>query len=90
MTQTQDIKPLYSILNCKSVEGTSVRMKLTITTLTGDKFDVEVKAEDKVKDVKVSTEGQIFKEIDTSFHMLMIMFFCSHCTQTSGGCFFST
>ena len=30
-------------------------MKLTITTLTGDKFDVEVKAEDKVKDIKVST-----------------------------------
>ena len=32
-------------------------MKLTITTLTGDKFDVEVKAEDKVKDVKVSNRG---------------------------------
>ena len=60
-------------------------MKLTITTLTGDKFDVEVKAEDKVKDIKVSTEGQIIKEIDTSFHMLMIIFLCSHCTKTSGG-----
>ena len=35
-------------------------MKLTITTLTGDKFDVEVKAEDKVKDIKVSNEGQVF------------------------------
>ena len=39
-------------------------MKLTITTLTGDKFDVEIKAEDKVKDIKVSTEGQIFNIID--------------------------
>ena len=29
-------------------------MKLTITTLTGDKLDIEVKAEDKVKDIKVS------------------------------------
>ena len=29
-------------------------MKLTITTLTGDKFEVEVTAEDKVKDIKVS------------------------------------
>ena len=29
-------------------------MKLTIATLTGEKFDVEVKAEDKVKDIKVS------------------------------------
>ena len=38
-------------------------MKLTITTLTGDKFDVEVKAEDKVKDVKVSNEGQIINII---------------------------
>ena len=35
----------------------NVRMKLTITTLTGDKFDVEVKAEDKVKDIKVSNAG---------------------------------
>ena len=25
-----------------------------MTTLTGEKFDVEVKAEDKVKDIKVS------------------------------------
>ena len=41
-------------------------MKLTITTLTGDKFDVEVKAEDKVKDIKVSNEGQIIKEIGCS------------------------
>ena len=32
-------------------------MKLMITTLTGDKFDVEVKAEDKVKDLKVSTNS---------------------------------
>ena len=32
-------------------------MKLTITTLTGDKFDVEVKAEDKVKDIKVSSNS---------------------------------
>ena len=39
-------------------------MKLTITTLTGDKFDVEVKAEDKVKDIKVSNRGQIIKEIE--------------------------
>ena len=39
-------------------------MKLTITTLTGDKFDMEVKAEDKVKDVKVSNEGQIINIID--------------------------
>ena len=38
-------------------------MKLTITTLTGDKFDVEVKAEDKVKDVKVSIVGQVFSVI---------------------------
>ena len=37
-------------------------MKLTITTLTGDKFDVEVNAEDKVKDIKVSNEGQVIKE----------------------------
>ena len=29
-------------------------MKLTIMTLTGDKLDIEVKAEDKVKDIKVS------------------------------------
>ena len=29
-------------------------MKLTITTLTGDKLDVDVKADDKVKDIKVS------------------------------------
>ena len=35
-----------------------------ITTLMGDKFDVEVKAEDKVKDIKVSTEGQMIKEIE--------------------------
>ena len=41
-------------------------MKLTITTLTGDKFDVEVKAEDKVKDIKVSNEVQIIKEIKIS------------------------
>ena len=39
-------------------------MKLTITTLTGDKFDVEVKAEDKVKDIKVSNKGQVIKEIE--------------------------
>ena len=32
-------------------------MKLTITTLTGEKFDEEVKAEDKVKDIKVSTNS---------------------------------
>ena len=32
-------------------------MKLTIATLTGEKFDVEVEAEDKVKDVKVSNLG---------------------------------
>ena len=30
-------------------------MKLTITTLTGEKFEVQTKAEDKVKDVKVSS-----------------------------------
>ena len=41
-------------------------MKLTITTLTGDKFDVEVKAEDEVKDIKVSNEVQIIKEIKIS------------------------
>ena len=39
-------------------------MKLTITTLTGEKFDVEVKAEDKVKDIRVSIEGQIINIID--------------------------
>ena len=39
---------------------------MTITTLMGDKFDVEVKAEDKVKDIKVSAEVQIIKEIKIS------------------------
>ena len=39
-------------------------MKLTITTLTGDKLDMEVKVEDKVKDIKVSIEVQIIKEIE--------------------------
>ena len=34
-------------------------MKVTITTLTGEKFDVEVKAEDKVKDIKVSNQRQL-------------------------------
>ena len=29
-------------------------MKLTIKTMTGRQFDVEVKAEDKVKEIKVS------------------------------------
>ena len=31
-----------------------MRMKLTITMLTADKFEAEVTAEDKVKDIKVS------------------------------------
>ena len=36
-------------------------MKLTIMTLTGDKLDVEVNAEDKVNDIKVSIREKIEK-----------------------------
>ena len=44
-------------------------MKLTITTLTGEKLDVEAKAEDKVKDIKVSI-GEHVKKINTGFRTL--------------------
>ena len=50
-------------------------MKLTITTLTGDKFDVEVKADDKVKDLKVSNKGHSEERIVIQ---TILVNFCSH------------
>ena len=43
-------------------------MKLTITTLTGEKFDVEVNAEDHMKDIKVSDQGQLINV--TEYHSI--------------------
>ena len=57
-------------------------MKLTITTLTGEKFDVEVKAEDKVKDVKVSAEVQIIKDIKISNEQVSDVILCEDMFET--------
>ena len=50
-------------------------MKLTVKTMTGRKFDVDVKAEEKVKDIKVSnTRGESkFKPVALSPKMSSLL-----------------